>query len=154
MKKEEAILNFWNTFLIETNRDTSLTYNDSWCFGHTEELASELLELVLKGTKKATATSQYAFEAENQPLPKVGDLNIVTDWNGTPYCVIKTTSVMVLPFKDMTFDICKREGEDDNLESWQEGHIRFFTADGEATGYQFTWDMPVVFEDFEVVYSV
>jgi uncharacterized protein YhfF len=26
----------------------------------------------------------------------------------------------------MTYDICKREGEDDTLASWHEGHIRYF----------------------------
>ena len=52
----------------------------------------------------------------------------------------------------MTIDICKREGEDDTLESWQQGHRHFFTEEGKAMGYEFSETMPVVFEDFEVVY--
>ena len=52
-----------------------------------------------------------------------------------------------------TYDIVKREGEDDNLESWRQGHIRFFTAEGKDLGYTFGEDMLVVFEDFEVVYQ-
>lgn len=58
----------------------------------------------------------------------------------------------ILPFKDMTFDICKREGEDETLESWQRGHIRYYTAEGKQLGYEFTEDLPIVFEDFKVVY--
>ena len=154
MEKENAIIEFWNTFLKETNRDANLKYYDCFYFGHTEELANELLKLVLKGNKKATSSSRYAFEIEKQSLPRVGDFNIVTDWDGLPYCVIETTNVIVLPFKEMTYDICKREGEDDNLESWQKGHIKFFTEDGKETGYTFTEDMPIVFEDFEVVYAL
>ena len=44
-------------------------------------------------------------------------------------------------------------GEDECLETWQEAHRRFFTQDGDEMGYAFTEDMPVLFEDFEVVYQ-
>lgn len=86
-------------------------------------------------------------------MPKVGDLSIVTDFEGSPKCVIETRNVTIVPFSEMTFDICKREGEDDSLESWREGHIRFFTEEGKLVGFEFREDMPVVFEDFEVIYK-
>ena len=152
--KSDAISAFWETFLKKTGKDVSVQYIDCFYFDNSEESANALLELVLNGTKKATSTSLHFFERRNLPVPKAGDFNIVTDWNGVPHCVIQTTNVTVLPFREITFDICKREGEDDNLESWRNGHIHFFTEDGEAEGYRFTWDMPVVFEDFEVVYRL
>ena len=152
MNNAEAIQLFWNNFINETGRDVTSKYSDCFHFDNTEEWANKLLHLVLDGKKKATASSIYFYKCRKMPLPKIGDLNIITDWDGKPRCVIETTSVTVLPFKDMTFEICKREGEDDNLESWQKGHIHFFTEDGKEEGYQFTWDMPVVFEDFKVIY--
>ena len=154
MRNLDRILLFWDRFLHETNRDKDTKFYDCFHFDNTEEWANKLLTLVLDGTKKATASSLCFFECQNMPLPAIGDLNIITDWDGIPHCVIETKAVMILPFKDMTFDICKREGEDDSLESWQRGHIHFFTEDGKAEGYQFAWDMPVVFEDFEVVYTI
>ena len=153
MKNSDVVLTFWNEFLAATGRGKSLKYFDCFYFDITEKSANELLALVLNGTKKATASSLDFFECAGMPPPKVGDFNIITDWDGVPHCVVETTAVTVLPFKDITFDICKREGEDDTLESWQKGHINFFTKDGEQAGYKFTWDMPVVFEDFEVVYT-
>ena len=80
-------------------------------------------------------------------------ISIVTDWEGIPKCVIETTNVMIIPFKEITFDICKLEGEDDNLESWREGHIYFFSREGKELGYTFTEDMPVIFENFKMVFS-
>ena len=71
-------------------------------------------------------------------------ISIVTDWEGIPKCVIETTNVMIIPFKEITFDICKLEGEDDNLESWREGHINFFSREGKELGYTFTEDMPKI----------
>lgn len=143
---------FWTEFLAKTGRTENTSYLEVFHFELSEYWANELLRLVLIGQKKATASSLLAFQAEGSRVPQVGDLSIVTDYNGRPSCIIETTQVTILPFKEMTYDICKREGEDDNLESWQKGHRKFFTLEGQSLGYEFTEEMPVVFEDFEVVY--
>jgi len=153
MIREMEILKYWEQYLLKNNLNPETKYYEAMYFGMTEELANSLLEMVLSGKKKATASSLWAFEKEKLPLPKVGDLSIVTDWAGTPYCIMKTTAITMIPFCEMTFDICKREGEDDTLESWREGHGKFFTMEGEAMGYVFSEDMPVVFEDFEIVWK-
>lgn len=144
---------FWKEFLKVMNKDESTKYIDCFHFELTEKLANELLELVLTGQKRATASSLLAYEIDDKRIPQVGDYSIVTDWGGTPRCVIETTAVTIIPYKEITFDICKREGEDDSLESWQRGHKRFFTEEGQAIGYEFSEDMPVVFEDFNVVFK-
>ena len=86
-------------------------------------------------------------------MPQAGQYSIVTDWDGVPRCVIQTTRVRVIPFNDITFDICRREGEDDSLDSWRESHIAFFTEEGRQLGYEFSEDMPVIFEEFKLVYK-
>ncbi len=153
MIKEMGIQRYWEQYLHKNKLDPETKYYEAMYFGMTEELANSLLEMVLAGQKKATASSLWAFEKEGLPLPKVGDLSIVTDWAGTPHCIMKTTAITILPFQEMTFDLCKREGEDENLESWREGHGKFFTMEGEALGYEFSDEMPVVFEDFEIVWK-
>ncbi|HWL25431.1 MAG TPA: ASCH domain-containing protein [Ureibacillus sp.] len=150
----EKIDLFWKEFLAKTNRSEATKYFDVFHFELTEKLANELLQLVLAGQKRATASSLWSFELQDLRIPEVGDLNIVTDWEGNPKCVIQTTAVTIIPFSEMTYDICKREGEDDSLESWKKGHIRFYQNEGQMLGYEFTESMPVVFEDFEVIYRV
>ena len=142
---------FWQDFLKKTGRSEDTTCFESFHFDDNERSANELLALVLSGKKRATASSLYAFPEGEHPRP--GNLSIVTDWAGNPRCVIETRNVQILPFREMTFEICSREGEDECLETWQAGHRRFFTQDGEEMGYIFSEDMPVVFEDFEVVYQ-
>ena len=144
---------FWQNFLKDTNRDQNTKYVSSFHFELNEYWATELLRLVLIGQKRATASSYHSYQIEGNPLPKIGDLNIITDFDGNPKGVIETTLITILPFKDLTFDIVKREGEDDTLESWQKGHIKFFEAEGKELGYTFTCDMKVVFEDFKLVYQ-
>jgi len=151
---EKKIESFWSEFLEKENLDKHTKYVEAFHFELNEKLANELLQLVLNGQKKATAGSLLGYEIEQTILPKIGDYSVITDWEGNPKCVIETIDVAVIPYKDITFDICKREGEDDTLESWRQGHERFFREDGRELGYEFSEDMPVVFEDFKVVYQV
>lgn len=144
---------FWQEFLRDTGRDPNTRYLESFHFDLNEKSANELLELVLIGKKRATASSLLAYDKENCPAPQVGDLSIVTDWDNNPRCVIETTAVTIYKFREITFDICKREGEDECLETWQKGHAKYFTLDGKELGYEFSEDMPVLFEDFVVVYT-
>lgn len=150
---QSLIENYWQHFLAATGRDSATRYSDCFHFGSSADMADALLELVLSGQKRATASALPWYEIENEPVPKAGDLIILTNFAGEPKCVAEVTAVAVLPFRDITWEICKREGEDENLESWRAGHIHFFTLDGQQVGFEFTWDMPVVFEDFEVVYQ-
>lgn len=147
------IEDFWKQFIQERGLDEDATYISSFHFEMSEYLANELLRLVLIGQKKATASSMLAYVIDGEAIPKVGDFSIVTDWRGNPRCVIETTNVRILPYKDITYDICKLEGEDDNLESWRNGHQTFFESEGKELGYIFSEDMLVVFEEFEVAYQ-
>lgn len=150
---KEIIENYWNKFIKDTGQNSDLKYYDVFHFELTEKLANELLELVLSGVKKATSSCLYQFEHEGNRLPKVGDISIVTDFHDTPKCIIETTKVSIIPFKDITFDICKREGEDDSLESWRFNHIKFFKSLEKELGFEFTLELPVVFEEFKLIYK-
>lgn len=124
---------------------------EQWSFGMTEEMANGLLALVLAGKKRATASSFRGYEIEGEPIPCAGERSVITDWEGTPRCVIETVKVSVIPYCDMTWELAKLEGEDETLESWKANHERFFKEEGAEVGYTFTEDMPVVFEEFAVI---
>lgn len=145
---------FWKQFLTANGLDEHTKYMSCFHFELSEYWANELLRLVLIGQKKATSSSLWGYEIEGEEIPQEGDCNIVTDWEGNPRCVIQTTKVSVIPFKEMTYEICRLEGEDENLESWRKGHLSFFQKEGKDLGYTFSEEMPVIFEEFEVVYQV
>ena len=152
MLHESSIQEYWVKFLTETGRRLDLRYNFCGHMGPTEEIANQLASLILSGEKTATTSCLLSYETEKEPIPVIGSLGIVTDWNGNPQCIIENVNVTILAFKEMTFDICKREGEDLNLQSWQTTHFDIFTKEGEKLGYMFTMDTPIVFEDFRVIY--
>lgn len=89
-----------------------------WHFGEDEETANRFVEQILDGSKRMT--SQVYDEGYGQDAyPKVGDVNVVTDWDGIPKCVIKTTSVEVIEYGSVPFEIACLEQGDVSLEDWQ-----------------------------------
>ena len=152
MKNLDTINAYFARFLEKEKLDPSTTYLEAFHFELNEKLANELLDLVLQGKKRATASSAKAYQNTNESMPAIGDYTIVLDWDNNPRCIIQTTNVQLIPFKDITYEICKREGENDTLKSWQDGHRRFYIEEGKQIGYEFSEEMLVVFEDFEVVF--
>ncbi len=148
----QAQAEFWRRFLASSGMDANTPCFEAFHFCTDERLANALLELVLEGKKRATTSSLAAWEAEERmPLP--GQLSIVTDFAGRPRCVIRTNRVTVLPFCEVDFETCRREGEDDCLETWQEGHRKYLRLDAGECGFEFSEDMNVVFEDFTMIYA-
>ena len=125
----------------------------AWAFGADPEQADELLALVLDGTKTATASARWEYEAEGEELPRPGDLSIVLDGAGHPRALVRTTSVEVVPFRDVTAEHARAEGEGDlSLAHWREVHERFFTATLAETGREFGEDLLVVCEGLQLLH--
>lgn len=142
----------WKAFLQESGRDHETPY-ESWHFCDDESSANELAQLTIRGIKQATASLHDIYAAEDQPIPKPGDLSVITNWNGDAVCIIETRSVEVLPFRAVTEDHARKEGEGDgSLAYWQEAHREFFTREAKDVDLTFTEESLVVFETFSVVY--
>ncbi|MFI8417266.1 ASCH domain-containing protein [Serratia sp. NPDC078593] len=116
-----------------------------WAFGDSSELADELLQLVLSGQKTATCCSYVSYQQEK--VPAVGDYSVILNGQDEPTCVIRTLSLRLIRYCDVTADLAAKEGEGDkSLAFWQQGHRAFFTREG-----TFASDMWLVFEEFELV---
>ena len=123
-------------------------------FGDHPALADELGNLVLSGRKSATCSAVWSYEAEGEPFPKGGTLWMVLDGRNKPMCIVETIEVTMRAFKEVDEDFARAEGEDDlTLESWREGHKRFFTRTLAPIGRNFSEDMPLICERFRVIYK-
>ena len=127
--------------------NTDKSYFERFSFGDSPEMADELLAQVLAGKKTATVS----VVLEDEQTPSVGDLSLVLDGHGNPACVIKTVHLETVKFCDLTWDMVKLEGEDENFEQWKSGNIRYWTRDAAKRGYTFTDQTLITFERFEVV---
>jgi uncharacterized protein YhfF len=126
----------------------------AWHFCNNEEDADYLYPLVLSGQKRATASSLWVYEKEGEPVPKPGDLSIILDWAGNAQCIIKTTQVDIVPYEEVTEEFAAIEGEGDgSLAYWRRARDTFFREECGCIGRDFTEEMPVICEQFEVVYK-
>lgn len=118
----------------------------SWAFGDSPELADELVALVVKGIKTATCCSLHAFEQE-ETSPSVGGYSIILNGEGQPVCVIRTLTLRLVRFSEVSEDQARKEGEGDlSLEYWRAGHQAFFEREG-----TYAENMELVFEEFQLV---
>jgi uncharacterized protein YhfF len=114
----------------------------SFAFGDSPGLADELLELVLRGVKTATCST------EDEPnISKPGERWIVLDGRGHPRCVIATVEVTFRRYGDVDAAFAHGEGEGDrSLGYWREAHRRYFGRLG-----KFSEDMMLMCERFRLV---
>lgn len=125
----------------------------SWYFCDNPKDADECAAWVLSGDKRATASSLWWLEHSGEPMPEVGDLNIVTNWSGVAQCIIKTTQVVVRPYLEIDAAFAHLEGEGDkSLAYWRQVHWAYYHRELAIYGQRPTLDMPIVCESFEVVY--
>jgi uncharacterized protein YhfF len=123
-------------------------------FGDSPALEHELATLVLNGSKTATCSALWEWQAEGNPITKVGLKTIVLDGNDDPLCIIETIEVTIRSYKEVDAQFAFEEGEGDRtLNYWRDAHWHFFTRILSKFGKAPAMDMPLVCERFRVIYQ-
>ncbi|MCQ2583224.1 MAG: ASCH domain-containing protein [Treponema sp.] len=144
---------YWQKFLSDTGRSPDERCSGDLFFEAKGFVGNELLSLVLAGKKTAFFTSYATFAIDGEPLPVSGELYIVVDKNNQPQCVIEFANIQVLPYNEITWEMAKLEGEDENLEAWREKQREYLEDEGAVLGFDFTPDIRLVFQNFRVIYK-
>ncbi|MCX7207318.1 MAG: ASCH domain-containing protein [Proteobacteria bacterium] len=122
-------------------------------YGDSPELSEELLALIRQGKKRAGTSLLWGHEADQEPVPCVGDLQIVLDHHNEPALITRVVSTYIVPYSEVTAEYAAIEGEGDgSLEYWRQAHWAFFSRECEQLGRQPTESMPVVCCVFEVLH--
>jgi uncharacterized protein YhfF len=149
------IRSFWIEYLSEANREPDTPIYDVFHFDDNKSGANELGALVLQGRKLATASLLCEYETGGKRQPQAGDLSVVTDWDGSPLCVIETIEVEVRTYRDVDEDFAAAEGEGDlSLEYWRKAHWAYFGRVCKEFGRKRSPEMLVVCERFLVVFPL
>jgi uncharacterized protein YhfF len=147
---------YWRSYLETLPSDSPVRGEqyvaEGW--GDSPRMADELGALISDGTKTATCSALWEYEAEGEPLPRVGLKTIVLDGKGHPLCIVETTKVEVRPYEEVDARFAYEEGEGDrSLDYWQDAHWRFFSRTLSNIGREPRTDMPLVCERFRVIYK-
>lgn len=149
---EEAAARLWQDYLAahpEHAWDTPVVEH----FGDSAPLADELLDLVLHGPKRATATLLADFAAAGELPPRIGSHWVACDGAGRPRAVLRSVELRVGPVHSVDDAFAWDEGEDDRTRaSWLEQHLGYWRRTCAARGAELDESAEVVFERLRVVW--
>lgn len=151
----ECLEAFWLSYLETRGQPSKGVYQpEAWAFGDGSRMADELGSLVVVGTKTATCSLLWEYQAEGQSLPQVGELSIILDGADRPLCIIETTEVQIKAYNEVDAQFAFDEGEGDrSLAFWRDAHWRYFSRVCQAIGRTASENMPLVCERFRVIYG-
>lgn len=144
---------YWNNFLSEKKLPDSTPFGGELTYADEDQEFASILALILCGKKTANFSALAGYHIDNEPLPHKSEYYVLNNWKGEHVAVIKTTNVQILPFEEITWEMAQKEGADEDLSSFRQRYSEFFQEDSDIVGYDFSPTMPVVFEEFEVVYK-
>jgi uncharacterized protein YhfF len=117
-------------------------------------LADELGTLIAQGTKTATCSALWEWEAEGNPIPAPGLITVVLDGRGEPLCIVETVEVSLHKYNEVDAAFAREEGEGDlSLDYWREAHRNYFSRVLRKIDKEFSEEMPLVCERFRVIYK-
>ncbi|MGB3160670.1 MAG: ASCH domain-containing protein [Carnobacterium sp.] len=140
----------WERFIEENPEYRNETYV-AWQYGVVPD---ELADLTVRGIKTATSSAYECYSLEDEALPKIGEWSIILDSKDDARCLTRTTAVSIVPYNEVTSEHAFKEGEGDrSLAYWKDVHKEFYSKVYEKNGLEFNEKIPVVCEEFRVVYK-
>lgn len=122
-------------------------------FGDGPDMATELAELTVAGTKRATAGLVRQFGPDGEAPAVVGGYVVLLDGANQPCAIWRTTEVRIGPLNSVDEQFAWDEGEGERTrEWWLAAHVRFFSRRAAVEGFQMHDEIETVFERFEVVW--
>ncbi|MGB5819096.1 MAG: ASCH domain-containing protein [Saonia sp.] len=146
--------NMWGDYLDTHLEDAFAKAPKVIHFCDNQKDADECAALVSKGIKKATSHSLLGLQYRKEPLPKLGDFMVITNWAGKAKCIVKTTAVKLKPFFSIDEAYAQIEGEGDkSLDYWKKVHWDYYTRELEPFDRVPRESMIVVCQEFEKVFG-
>jgi len=142
---------FWESF--RAARGVAQQDYDVCRMGSGPAMADELLALIVKGPKRATACLLRDVEQGGETMARIGGHVVVLDGRDKPRAIWRTRTVEVKPLNQVDEAFAWDEGEGDRTRrDWLAMHVRYFAARAKAENFTFCETMPAVFERFTLVW--
>ena len=146
---------FWQSYLLtlsEEDQKNAPTYVVDQ-FADSPEAATKVGKLVRDGVKTTTSSLVWGLEHIGEPLPKVGNIELIVDGNGEPLCIIELINVEIKPFNAVDKKFAFEYGEGDRtLDFWLRDNWDFLSRWCVEIGREPSEIMPIVCQRFHVLY--
>ena len=145
---------FWKSYLKSTNQsEESAVYSGELVFEDSGFVGQSQLSMVLSGSKTAIFTPLDSIEINLEKIPVAGEVYVVLDSKDEPCCIIEVTDVNIVPFNEISWDLAKRDGENENLTEWQDKMRENLEDEADLCGFEAREDSKIVCEIFKVTFK-
>ncbi len=146
---------YWRRYLDTLKpKDPVPKSHEVWHFGDTQKMANELAELVKMGQKTATSALVWEEEAKGERPARVGDVVVVTDWDGGPSCIIEIIEAEVRHFSGIDERFAFDYGEGDrSLRWWREAMWDYYSEVCRRLGQEPSLNMPLACQRFRLLHK-
>ena len=155
MNQPSNIETFWQGYLStrsEEDQKNAPTYIVDH-FADTPEAATKVGKLVRDEVKTTTSSLVWGLEHIGEPLPKVGQIELIVDGNGDPLCIIELVEVEIKPFNAVDEQFAFEYGEGDRtLAFWLRDNWDFLSRWCREIGREPSETMPLAFQRFRLLY--
>jgi uncharacterized protein YhfF len=144
-----------SAFVAEARKATGLPleHYSVRLIGSTERASEAIIPLVVARLKTGTFSLLAEYEESGTPLPRPGDLFVVTHFDGRPAFLYRVLEVELVPFGDIGQRHLDVEGPTlREREAWRTVHLRAWEALLERMQRKPSEEMPVVWQRFEVLH--
>lgn len=145
---------FWKQYLKDTNQNENeavysgeLVFEDEGMTGRTQ------LSMVLSGSKTAMFTPLETIEINLEKTPVTGEVYVVLDTDDEPRCVIELTDVRIIPLNEISWELARKDGEDEDMQDWKEKMEEFLEEEADLCGFEALPDSKIVCEIFKLIYK-
>jgi len=152
---DKSVYEMWNNFTESNSEIKKDELPESDFFHNNRKDANRLAELTVHGKKKASSGLYILYKQYNVDLPKVGNKQIITDFDGKAKAIIETKRVDTIPFNKITKEYAELDmGTNiEPLEKWKKAHWDFFESFMKESGEKPTEDMLIVCQRFETIWT-
>lgn len=148
---DDMYQDFWGAFLEETGTPETTPLDRVTYFGDCQEEALTVMEQLLFGEKTAISHCIPYYLVTRTPMPKEGDLTMVTDFYGNPCLILRTKGVVIAPIPEISPEIAALENQGD-LSAWREKKKEEFQALSARSSFHYNDENPVLMEIVECIY--
>ena len=138
----------WDSF-ADTHPELKEYPYQIWNFYDSKE-CSGIADKIINRTIRAASYSLDFFDANHEPIPEVGQYNVIC-CSGEAIGIAKTTAVTEMCFCEYDQAHALTEGYA-TLEKWKKVKKEMFETQCEKMGFSFSEDMKLIYEEFEIVY--
>lgn len=145
---------FWKQYLKDTKqKEEDAVYSGELVFEDEGMTGQTQLSMVLSGAKTAMFTPLETIEINMEKVPVAGEVYVVLDTEEEPRCVIELTDVRIIPLNEISWELAQKDGEDENMQDWQDKMKEFLEEEADLCGFEPLPDSKIVCEIFKLVYN-